>query len=88
MDAFDKEGLELRSDRPFIEGFNSDECEEEIEDDGLELEAYYQSKPDEYETDEQFAEELATTLDDDEEGETDFEGFSDHDVIDLTSDDD
>jgi hypothetical protein len=54
-------------------GNNDDECEEEIEDDGEELKAYYKSAPNEYETDDQFQEALAEV----EEDKTDFEGFSD-----------
>jgi hypothetical protein len=58
-------------------GDESDECEEEGEDDdGTELEAYYKSRPNEYETDEQYEEALAAGTDKDE-GEMDFEGFTD-----------
>ena len=47
------EDVVLYSDKPFVEGDDSDECEEEVDDDdGTELEAYYKSMPNEYETDE------------------------------------
>jgi hypothetical protein len=71
------EDVVLYSDKPFVQGDDSDECEEEVDDDdGTELEAYYKSIPNEYETDEQFEEALAAGTDG-EEGESDFEGFTD-----------
>jgi len=55
--------MRLYSGNNFREGDNDGECEEEIDDDSeRELEEYYQSLPNKYE---------------EEEGVTDFEGFSD-----------
>jgi hypothetical protein len=58
LDALDPE-TKLESHLPYMEAPNDDECEEEIEDSGSELEEYYNSFPNEYETDEQYYQALA-----------------------------
>jgi hypothetical protein len=70
LDAFKgNKSFVLHADGLYPSGNNSNECEEEVEDSGEELDAYYMAGPDEHETDEQFQAALAE--------QTDFEGFSD-----------
>jgi hypothetical protein len=65
--------MKLYSNKRFCEGDDEDECEEELDEDSeRELEEYYKSMPNEYETEEEI-------------GATDFEGFSDEDSSDEDS---
>ncbi|KNG52895.1 hypothetical protein TW65_09277, partial [Stemphylium lycopersici] len=69
----------LQSDKPYIEGKDSDECEEELDEDS-DIDAYYNEFGNEYETEEQWEEAKAMAEKDDETdwgNTTDFEGFSD-----------
>ncbi|KNG47152.1 hypothetical protein TW65_06140 [Stemphylium lycopersici] len=69
----------LQSDKPYIEGKDNDECEEELDEDS-DIDAYYNEFGNEYETEEQWEEAKAMADKDDETdwgNTTDFEGFSD-----------
>lgn len=80
MDSIENaEDVVLYSDKPFVPGDDSDECEEEVDDESdRELDAFQKSLPDEYEDDTQYQEALAAA-EVEEDGETDFFGFSDSD---------
>jgi hypothetical protein len=76
----------LSADRDYLTGNNSDECEEEVEDSGSELERGFAELPNEYEADDSEDDEMDKSEVDsedrvgaDSEGYSDstFEGFSD-----------
>jgi hypothetical protein len=70
----------LEADRDYVEGNNSDECEEEIDDSGSELEMWFAKLPNEYEADASGDEEMDGSKADSKDEDTemsDFDGFSD-----------
>ncbi|KAJ8111992.1 hypothetical protein OPT61_g5543 [Boeremia exigua] len=48
------EDMKLKDSRPYLEARYDDECEEEIEDSDYELEEYYRTMPNEYESDDEY----------------------------------